>query len=195
MKSILTAIAAVLMFSNPATAQKFDDTLERPFMQGGKVYMRLASAGYRIQARTDDRIVVHWTVNEPEDMDKIKVVIDAHGSQANIRTTGPVRKTKVIIGIPQRSDLYVRMVAGEMDIDAIEGNKDIRMTAGELSIVAGPESYSRVKASVTFGDLQASPFHVSKGGIKRGFEWRGSGMYTLRASLFAGEVNLVRRHK
>jgi len=195
MTCILSAIALMLLLCYPATAQKLEDTLERPFVQGGKVYLRLASAGYRIQARNDDRIVIHWTVEDSKDfkdMDKIKVHIDVHGSQANIRTTGPVRKAKVIIGIPARSDLYIRMVAGEMDVEGIEGNKDIRMTAGELTIEAGPESYSKVKASVTFGDLQATPFHISKGGIKRGFEWYGSGPYMLRARLFAGEVNLIR---
>jgi len=82
------------------------------------------------------------------------------------------------------------MRAGDVRIQGIEGNKDIHMTAGDLSIELSPASYSLVNASVTVGDLRASPFRISKEGFKNSFEWRGSGEYTLRASLFAGDLTL-----
>jgi len=45
---------------------------------------------------------------------------------------------------------------------------------------------------VRFGDLDARPFGVSKGGIFRSFNWKGDGRYTVKASLFAGDLKIVR---
>ena len=104
------------------------------------------------------------------------------GTQATVRVDGHTRRGDVTIEIPPRSDLHVRMLAGDLRIDSIEGNKDIALTAGDLQIIATPEKYSQVDASVTFGDLNARSFRVSKGGIARSFAWQGSGSYKLRAT-------------
>jgi hypothetical protein len=84
------------------------------------------------------------------------------------------------------------MRAGDVRIDGVEGNKDIRMTAGDLKIGLLPASYSSVRASVKFGDLQARPLGISKDGIFSSFDWNGSGRYKLYASLFAGDVVFTR---
>ena len=40
------------------------------------------------------------------------------------------------------------------------------------------------------GEIQARAFGGHKGGLFRGFEWRGSGQYDLKARLSAGEIHL-----
>jgi len=84
------------------------------------------------------------------------------------------------------------MRAGDVRITGVEGNKDIHMTAGDLKIEMVPTSYSHVHASVTIGDLRASPLGISMDGIRNSFEWNGTGRYILDASLFAGDLTLAR---
>jgi hypothetical protein len=138
---------------------------------------------------------VHWRVEKARDLEEIDVRLDTDANGARLRTKGATRHADFVIEVPRQSDLYLRMRAGEVKIQGIEGNKDVGMTAGEMSIDADPTAYSRVKASVTFGDLEAHPFNVSKGGIARSFAWQGSGAYALRASLFAGEINLTQSRR
>jgi len=82
--------------------------------------------------------------------------------------------------------------AGDIDMRGIEGNKDIRMTAGNLTIGVRPDTLWYARGSVTFGDIDARPLGIEKGGIKRSFEWIGGGKYTLDARLFAGDLKLAR---
>ena len=64
-------------------------------------------------------------------------------------TDGPTKHVRFTIEIPERSDVYLRMRASDMRVDGIEGNKDIRMTAGDLNIGIRPASLWRAHASVT----------------------------------------------
>ena len=95
------------------------------------------------------------------------------------------------IQVPARTDLYIRLTAGELTVEDVQGNKDIRLHAGEIRIDVGrPEDYQRVRASVWAGDLNAEPFHVTKGGLFRSFDWNGRGQYRLQARLKAGDIRL-----
>ena len=72
------------------------------------------------------------------------------------------------IAVPTRSDLWIRLSAGDLTIRGIEGHKDVSAWAGELKIGVGPSAnYRAVEASVLAGEIQAAPFNGSKGGIFR----------------------------
>ena len=192
MKGTGTWLGAALVLASLAYGQPdtFSDSLEQTFVEGGTVRLHLASAAYRLIAGNGDRILVRWKVDKPKDIRDIKVRVETSGSHATIKTDGPARHADFTIELPSRSDVFLRMRAGEIKIHGIEGNKDIRMTAGDLEIDMGSATYSRVDGSVTFGNLQATPLGISKGGIARSFEWHGTGVYSLRASLFAGDLHL-----
>jgi hypothetical protein len=64
------------------------------------------------------------------------------------------------------------------------------MTAGDLRIDTNPASYSSVRGSVTFGDIDAHALQVAKGGIHRSFDWHGAGPYRLRASITFGDLRI-----
>jgi hypothetical protein len=171
------------------------DAVERPFVEGGVVRLRLSSGDYTVRAGASDRVVVRWTVDEHarmRDLEKLSVDVNVSGATAVVDTDGPAKHVDFTIELPARSDLHLRMRAGDVRIDGIEGNKDIRMTAGELKIGIEPASLSRARASVTFGDLEARPLGISKSGIKRSFKWAGTGTYTLDARLLAGDLTLSR---
>jgi hypothetical protein len=93
--------------------------------------------------------------------------------------------------VPTRSDVEIDMSAGDLDVRGIEGSKRVETWAGDVSIDIGqPEQYRLVEASVRAGDLSALPFKVSKGGLFRSFSWKGTGPYSLRVKLFAGDLTL-----
>jgi len=129
-------------------------------------------------------------VRRPDELSKVFARADVHGNEATITTDGP-DNFKADIQVPSRADLYVRLTAGELTIEGIQGNKDVSLHAGELTIDVGrADDYHSVAASVWAGEVHATPFHVSKEGLFRSFNWSGKGPYSLEAHLKAGEVHL-----
>lgn len=170
-----------------------DHVIEQPFPEGGLVTMNLSSGDYAVRAGASDRIRVRWRAEQAKherDMTKIKVRTDVSSGIAMIRTQGPTSHARFTIDIPARSDLHLRIRAGDVRIAGIEGNKDVRMTAGDLDIDVVPDSLSHVHASVSLGDLKAHPLGIMKDGIRNSLDWFGTGKYTLDARLFAGDVTL-----
>jgi hypothetical protein len=86
------------------------------------------------------------------------------------------------------------MSAGDLTIEDIRGNKDVELRAGDLRIDVGrANDYKNVDASLWAGDLKASPFRVTKGGLFRSFDWSGPGAYRLHARLLAGDLYLYEK--
>ncbi len=193
------ALSALLIAFVPAvtTAAADDDfrfsaSLERGFTPGGMVRLDLSAGEYRVRKGDDNRVRLVWHTRTPGQMDEVRVRADVRGSEASIWTSGPRRSFRVEIELPGRSDLFVRMTAGALRIAGIEGNKDVRLRAGELHVeVADADRYGHVDASVTAGDLFARMFGVSTGGLWRSFRHEGRGPYTLRARLWAGDLRLL----
>jgi hypothetical protein len=123
---------------------------------------------------------------------EVRVRIQVSGDQAAIRVTGcPHNNFQLRIEVPKTSDLYARMFAGDMKIDGIRGDKDVEIHAGNLTMEIGrPEENGHVDASVVTGQLQASAFDVSKGGLFRSFDRRGPGKFRIHAHVGAGQLEL-----
>jgi hypothetical protein len=122
----------------------------------------------------------------------VHVRVQVSGEEAGIRVTGcPHNNFQLTIEVPRSSNLYVRMFAGEMNVNGITGDKDVELHAGELNMELGkPEDYAHVDASVLTGDLEASAFDVSKGGLFRSFDRSGPGKYRVHAHVGAGQIEL-----
>ena len=196
MKAILLGFALSLSLASSGFAQSQapPSSLEHDAFSGGTVRFQLSAGGYRIRASRDDKIRVRWSTRREEDLASVRVDLEVRGKEAKIRTRGPSDNFQVEIEIPASSNVYARLTAGELRIEGIEGSKDIESHAGDLDIdVGNPGAYSRVDASVYFGGLDASPFHISKGGIGRSFTWHGGGNYRLHAHVGAGELRLYTR--
>jgi hypothetical protein len=176
--------------SQTAENPRLSDSLERPFPANGQIRMDLSAGEYHIAGSKENRVRLQWRVRDPEELSRVRAKADVRGREASIMTDGP-EHFKVDIQVPRRADLYIRLTAGELSVDDIEGNKDIGLHAGELDIdVVRPEDYRSVSASVWAGEIHATPFHVSKEGLFRSVDWTGKGPYRLQAKLKAGEVRL-----
>lgn len=191
--AVVLVASAVITARPGAQPAGETDRLSKQFVSGGHVLLRLAAGGYRIEGTSDEQIRIRWRTRDPEDMRDVRVAAEVTGKTATVRTDGPSDNFAVEIQLPARTDLTVRLSAGELDIRDIEGNKDIDMWAGEVNVRVGdPGKYRHVDTSVRFGEIDAMPFRVNKGGMFRAFKADGSGSYELRVRLFAGEVNLLR---
>jgi hypothetical protein len=188
---LVTSLALGVVGSGQAINDQ--QAVERAFFEGGIVTLNLSSGDYTVRAGASNRVRVRWRAEDPEDekdMRKIQVVSDVFERVATIRTKGPTSRTRFTIEVPARSDLHLRVHAGDIRIEGIEGNKDVRMSAGDLDIDVQPDTLRYVHASVSIGDLTARSLGIEKDGFKNSLDWFGDGQYTLDARLFVGDVHL-----
>ena len=192
---IAAAIVGGLLVASASmqTPTRPSDSLERPFVQNGKIRMDLSAGEYTINGSKDSRIRIGWTARDEETVRKAHARADVRGSEATIAADGPTNNTglRFTIDVPNQTDLYIRLTAGDITIEDVRGNKDVELHAGDLSIDVGRiDDYHHVDASLWAGDLHAAPFNVIKGGLFRSFDWNGKGPYRLHAKMKAGDLRL-----
>jgi hypothetical protein len=165
--------------------------IEARFAPGGEIRLHLCSCGVELRGVDSDKLRVAY-YSDRDSTDDVRVRLDASGNHAEIRVSQcPHNNFHLTIEVPKSSDLHIRMFAGELEVNGIRGNKDVELDAGELTMDVGdPADYGRVEASVSTGEIDASPFHVSKGGLFRSFHSNGPGKLRLHAHVGAGELEL-----
>lgn len=155
--------------------------------------MNLSAGHYEIMRGGDSRIRVAWRTRTADQLSDAKVRLSVTGKEADLTTSGPGRDSnfRVEIELPGRTDLTLRMTAGDLSVAGIVGHTDVSLRAGDLTIeVPDPSKYRHVRASVTAGDLSAKAFGFSTGGLFRKFTHEGPGDFDLRVSLWAGDLKL-----
>lgn len=162
--------------------------VETKFLPGGRIRMSLCPSGTTIVGVDEPVLRVSYY---PE-RDTVRVRAQVSGDRADLRVTGCAHNNfQVRIEIPKTSALYVRMFAGQLDVQDVTGDKDVALSFGQLNLDVGKaEDYARVGASVNTGEINASAFNVDKGGLFRSFDQHGPGKYRLYAHVGAGEVDL-----
>jgi hypothetical protein len=193
MRSAILAILILRAAVLPAQEAKVEDIGKSPteakFVSNGKVRMDLCSSGMEVVGKDSDVLRVEYDSNRGND---VRVRIQISGDRADLRVTGcPHNNFQMRIEIPKSSALYVRMMAGQLDVRDVTGDKDIALSFGQLNVDAGKaEQYEHVDASVNSGQLNAAAFNVEKGGLFRSFSQTGPGKYRLHAHVGAGQLDL-----
>jgi hypothetical protein len=192
---LAAALVGAALVAAPAAQDDRDarpsDSLERDFPAGGRIQMDLSAGEYEISGSPDNKIRLEWRVRRSDQLEDVRARADVRGTDAMIRTSGPSNRFSVSIQVPSRSALYIRLTAGELRIQGIEGDKDIGLHAGEIDVDVGrPESYASVDASLWAGEIRAQAFGGQKEGLFRSLNWSGEGKYRLRVRLKAGELRL-----
>lgn len=169
-----------------------------PCPSGSDLRMYVRSSGVRITGTDQNQIDIHFSARHQESLADVRVKLKQDGNRGELDITGgPSNDFQIDIEIPRQSNLYFRMFAGELDIDHVDGNKDLEIHAGQLDVsLPHADEYGPVEASVTTGDLEASAFGVSKGGLFRSFHSNtvpnknSPGKYSLYAHVGAGELDI-----
>lgn len=175
-------------------AQEAPDTstARRAFSSGGLIRLHLEAGGYTITPRDSENIVVTCRDHSESQLKRVKVEIKRSAANADIYVSDtPHNNFQATIEVPRRSDLWVRMSAGELVVEDVEGDKNLQVLAGRIQVdVPHSEQYGHRDASVTTGSIEASAFDVFKGGMFRSFEQHGPGKYHLHARVLTGEIDL-----
>jgi hypothetical protein len=100
---------------------------------------------------------------------------------------------EVKIEVPRRTNLSIRMFAGQVTVEEVKGDKDIEVGAGQITISSIHDGdYHNVDASVGVGEVQARAFGTDKGGFFRKFSRKNSnGDYRLQAHVTTGQIELL----
>ncbi len=168
------------------------------FPSGGLLRVHAPSGAVRIVGGSEDRIVVRCGGKEGKEGKapfigrELKVTLDRSrsGQTGDLEIKGGgQRDYQITVQVPRRSNLRVRMPAGELVVAGVTGDKDISVYSGDVTVDVGEvKQYSRVDASVLAGEISARPFGVETGGLFRSFEMQGGGAYRLRAHIYAGDL-------
>lgn len=190
MRSI-SAVVVLLAACGIVAAQTQGKT-QANFAPGGAIKMELHAGGYTIRPGADDKIVVIYGAQSEEQFKEAEAKVTVTGRDARIYANGPNSGFEVTIEIPAKTDLTIRLTAGDLELRGIQGSKDIESHAGNVEVDIGrAEDYGHVDASVNAGDLDAEAFQVSKGGLFRSFHKLGPGQNRLHVHVGAGEVVLT----
>jgi len=162
--------------------------VETKFVPGGHVRMDLCNGGIDLVG-TDDSVL---RVSYHPEYDSVRVRMQVSGDRADVKVTGcPHNNFHARLEIPKSSALYARMMAGELNVRDVTGDKDVELSFGHLDMEVGKaDDYRHVDASVTSGALDATAFDVHKGGLFRSFDHDGPGSYHIHAHVGAGQLEL-----
>lgn len=185
---VLVLSSAVVVAQDAKIDELGKSPVEAKFVSGGRIRMDLCPSGIQVVGTDEAALRVSY---HPE-RDNVRVRVQVTGDHADLRLTGcPHNNFHVRIEIPKSSALYVRMLAGQLDVEDVTGDKDVELSFGQLNLDVGKtDQYARVDASVNSGEINASAFDVEKGGLFRSFDQRGPGKYRLHAHVGAGQVDL-----
>jgi hypothetical protein len=178
----------LVLLAAASTALLAQHRTDKPFVPGGKIELQLDSGDYTIRPAADNHIRVSLEGN----IGSATAEINVNGASASVAVKDtPHNKFRAAIEVPKMADLVLRLKAGDLDMAAITGNKDINSGAGNVTVAVGnPNDYASVDASAKIGDLNARAFGQSKDGFAPHITWSGRGKYTLKANLGAGDLTL-----
>lgn len=194
---LLSPVIALAQKSN-TISETGQEHFEAPFPSGGELRMHIRSSGVRITGTDQNKISIRFSVPDSDSLRDVRVNLKQNGTRGDLDITGgPSNNFQIDIEIPRQSNLYFRMFAGQVDLDHIDGNKDLQIHAGQMDItLPNANDYGPVDTSVTTGDLEVSAFGVSKGGLFRSFHSdtvpnkSSRGKYSLYAHVGAGELDV-----
>lgn len=199
MKRLVLAIALIAL-----AIPTFPGNSKSEIVLAGKPHMEFecpANMPLRLHVRSGEILIVgtndtKMTVDlAGKNVDKIQDVKGRFLVANNIAefhlTGGPKNDLQIIIHVPKNSDLTARIFAGEVSVQDVEGNKDLELHAGQMTIgVNKAEDYGHVDMSVNAGEVDAEIFGDSKGGLFRSISRDVGGKYRLHAHVGTGQLSV-----
>jgi len=199
MKRLVLAIALVSL-----AIPTFGGNSKSEIVLSGKPHMEFecpANTPLRLHVRSGEILIVgtddhKMTVDlAGKNVDKIQDVKGRFLVAKNVAefhlTGGPKNELQIIIHVPRNLDLTARISAGEVSVQDVEGNKDLELGAGQLTVgVNRPQDYGQVDMSVNIGQVDAEIFGDSKGGLFRSISKDAGGKYRLHAHVGTGQLSV-----
>lgn len=192
---LLVAVFAIPLLAEKPTEikQTGKDRFEAAFSSGGgRLRLHVRSGNVEVTGGAEDKVVVTYGGKSADRAGEVTVTMRSSEKESELYVDGgPKNEFEIRIRVPRSCNLFLRMPAGELNVEGIAGDKDIELHAGDATVKVGSaDEYGPIDASVTTGGLDAPPFGISKGGLFRSFKKQGSGKYRLHAHVGAGQLTL-----
>jgi hypothetical protein len=202
MRSVCCAVGVALFACNIAgfaeTKIPCSQTMSRPMQSRAVLIIDSKPAGLQIVGTDREAIHVSCTAGNDETARDIAFHFSstANGGKLSIENAHfqhGNNNVEIRIEVPRRTNLSIRMFAGEVRVEEVKGDKDIDLGAGQITISSIHDGdYRSVNASVSVGAVQARAFGANKGGFFRSFSRKNSsGDYRLQAHVTTGEIDLL----
>jgi hypothetical protein len=190
--------AAVLAWSLAGLAwaeSPCGEMLDAPLRPRTVLKIQSRPAGLEIVGTDQAAIHVSCTSGDAQ---RIRIQFKGNPNGETLTITGDLRKgnnVMVRIEVPRKTSLRVEMSAGEVKVDDVEGDKDIHVHAGQISVSSTrPWDYRSVDVSVSIGAVNAPVYGAQKGGFLRSIRnEKADGEYSLHAHVITGEIDLLGR--
>jgi hypothetical protein len=153
--------------------------------------------------RNDEQKMVRLSI-EPEafyDDDTVQSWVrrfDVAGDRASIELKLPKHQNnhegaRVTISLPSQTDLKLELGVGELSVKGIEGNKDLHVGIGQLTVgVTDRAKYNEIRTATKIGDAEDAVFHQQSGGFFPKTQHSSlQGIYKLNATVGIGQVTVV----
>jgi len=173
-------------------------TITHPLRPRAALIVDSTPAGLQIVGTDREELRVSCTAGSVQDAANIALHFSSAANGGKLSIEGAHAQhgnhsLQIKIEVPRRTNLRVRMFAGQVTVEEVKGDKDVEIGAGQItisSIHAG--DYRSVKASVGAGEVQAQAFGADKGGLFRTFSKENAGGdYRLQAHVTTGQIQLL----
>jgi hypothetical protein len=201
MRSACYAAGVALLACNIAgfaeTKTPCSQTLSHALQSRAVLIIDSRPAGLEIVGTDQEGIRVSCTAGSDETARDVALHFSPTANGGKLSIKGPDLEhndgIQVKIEVPRRTNLSVRMFAGQVTVAEVKGDKDIEVGAGQITISSIHDGdYSSVDASVGVGEVQARAFGSDQGGFFRSFSRKNaSGDYRLQAHVTTGQIELL----
>ena len=200
MRTLGIAVGATLFACNLVGFSQSDvpcgQTLNASLRSNTLLTIDSRSAGIEIVGTNQEGIHVSCTADDADSARDIRLQFSGTPTHAKLTIKGAYLKhgnLKIRIEVPRKTNLGLQMTAGQVKVEEIEGDKDIELHAGQISISSAHEwDYRKVNASVGIGQVNAQVYGEDKGGFLRVFRKENAeGEYRLHAHVTTGQIDLL----
>ncbi len=158
---------------------------------GNGIEIRATSGNVNIIGTQDNdvRVTIQNVSAESAKMAHIK--IDRNRNPMLVEIKDLPQFATAYVEVPRAASLAVSMLAGDLQIEDIDGDKMCLLRSGKMLIhVGNPEVYKSVRAFVFAGDIHAPAFNRDTGGVWRMVSWTGPGESVINAHVSTGLLEL-----
>lgn len=189
---LLLSVSVAFCQASLETTEGQHQTFQTNLASGTNLRLHLHDGDFRVVGTDAEKISIHVEGKNVEQAKKVKIQVTRSGGAVDLKLSHvPKNELQVTIEIPRSTNLFARMRGGDLSVEGVEGDKDLELTGGDLTIqVSGPQEYAHVDVSVRFGDVSGTQFGEPKGWLGNSIRKEGTGKYRLHAHVMAGDLVL-----
>jgi hypothetical protein len=199
-KTLLTSFFLFSLASAPlcrAHDWRYEETRNdaRDFVAGGMLHVHLGVGDVHVRRGSDNKIHLRYTVKSRHESNvkEARADFDVRGNDARLEFHAPSGGNTafdVELEVPASTNLDVHQKVGDLNVEEIEGDKDLELGVGDIRLSGDQGRYRLVHASAGIGDVNGVDYGETSGWLGKTLKYRGEGKYELRAHVGVGDISL-----